>query len=474
MSSLGVYVTGTNESGGPGTRIAWREDLRGVRVGGMTLFQGCGPWGIPGFVTDREWIAHASAADQFSFCVANLQHRMTEAADKIGEGTAAKAQIVWLHLSDIAYLRDIDALWQEKFADSLPYPVRIVSVHPLRGSAKVELDALLGELAFCVFIVDSNGDRPGQYTCHRYTDAASPQQVMNEEEIDAPGWALAPDALLFSWWDDVQGIWRGHSSFAKLFPALQDSAVGPQGGSPVCLAVAYPQRIQCELNDIRSENGLDSRTGGVQLKLAAWHPDGIQATQIAGVSHVGTQGIYTWVEWDAYPPESVVSSEPLPYLYSTNEHAFFFSPQPGYIGPAWVQFRARSSDGLWSRFEKTYFDVVPHLWLDYRSTLGVLGPWLNPHGFSDVLWIALPLSTFPITLTIKLARPTPTPLTINLSAEGAVLSALSAVIPIGQDSATFTVNLTSYPLGAIVTATAADKNPACEWIAQAYIYFTDE
>jgi len=473
--SPAIYLTGSQESGPAGVGTAFRSDLRAVRVGGMTLFHGCGPWGIPGFVTNREWIGQASAADQFTLCVQNLQHRMAEAANEIGEGTSAKAQIVWLHLSDIAYLRDIDALWQEAFAESLPYPVRIVSIHPIRGSAKVELDALVGELAFCVFVVDSNGERPGQYSCHRYTDAASPQQVMNEEEIDAPGWSLAPDAFLFAWWDDVQGIWRGHTSFAKLFPALQTPSAGTltPGGSPLSRAVAYPQRIQCEMNDIRGPGGMDSRAGGVQFQFAAWHPDGISQTQIAGVSQVGQQDQYTWPEWPAYPPESVVSSEPGPYLYST-EYAYYFSPQEGYIGPGWVQFRVCGPDSLWSRFEKTYFDVCPHLWLDWRSTEGILGPWLNPHGFSDVLWIALPLSTFPITLTIKLARPAYASLTINLSAQGAVLSALSVVIPIGQDSAAFTVNLTSAPLGAIITATAADKNPACEWIAQAFIYLTDE
>jgi len=476
MSSVGVWVKSSNESGPPGTGIAFPIDVRGNRIGGMTFLHGIGPWGQPGFVTDREWIAESSAVAQFRLCIQNMRSRLAQS--DAAEVAQAAPRIVWLHLSDISYLREIDRLWRSLFRPNTSYPIepaRIICVHPIRGSAKVELDVLLGDYDMAVFHVVANGERPGQYACRRHLDDLAPIQVVNEEEYDSPGWALNENVTLYARWDDAQGIWRGYTNFAKLYPTFELNAAGIIGNHPLNRAVAYSQRIQCEMNSIRGQAGMDSRQGGTSFQFTGWHPDGIKQIEIAGESHVGEQPPHTWVEWDAYPPGSVLSSEPWPYL-SSSERRYFFSPQRDYIGPAWIEFRMMGQDNLWSRFNRIYIDVVPHLWFDTGRIANPFfnGVYPNPHGFSFIdLWDAQVGTITSIVASLVLRLGSPAPLggyAVQLSTFGSVTSVTpaSVVIPQGESFYAYIGVEAGRGHGGILAV--GQGSPSCEYTTEIAVH----
>ena len=239
-----MLIGGTNESGPPGTGVAWHESVRGVKFGDLHYFHGIGPFGQINAFVDRAVICQQSAADQLHLCLDNLLQRMRDSfVDRPLEPSLNEVRVIWLRLNDIADLPAIDIAWATRFTDPTQGPARSITVGEIRGGAKVELDAWTADLWQKTFRISANSQVPDEYWANTAEPSATdngwlasltgtgPHVLMNEQEVNNPNSRrlldYAPGLLAFARWDEkIQG-WSAHTAFSKARPA-ESTVAWPQ------------------------------------------------------------------------------------------------------------------------------------------------------------------------------------------------------------------------------------------------------
>lgn len=348
-------------SGPPGTGVCWDANVRGLRWSGMLLYNGIGPWGRVGQIVDRSTITKPSAAEQFDLCLDALAQNLLDTtvnAPWFAHGdpdSLDQVRVIFLHISDIAYLSEIDARWAARFPGA--GPVRSISVHPIRGGAKVEIDAWCGGFVYGMFRKTEGAGYPESdvYVPVQLTRDVNGWRTLDYqwEEAESQSSQSGPDFSSQSSQSDAEAtqiITEDYATGANAgYPYGHPNAFKPIGTLQFCHffdeAVHVPQQGMW--------HGRDRYAYDFDAEYIYAHSQrkscGVNGTVTCTLSGFDVGGQLTGYAIGAFDPIDLT-------LTPSGSFQVDYSPPSDYTGESWFEYQVSGPSGV-SRFQRYFLEV---------------------------------------------------------------------------------------------------------------------